>query len=105
MLLKVFRINLDPECASYRELGMAVLKEFVRALQDVARRHKGEPVNTPVLPDAFASSSSPSESLRAALEGWKKGRRRSKTVLHRGLRNSANLLKRQQQKSVDLTTH
>ena len=33
-LLKVFRINLDPKCASYRELGMAVLKAFVRALQD-----------------------------------------------------------------------
>ena len=80
-LLKVFRINLDPECASYRELGMAVLKEFVRALQDVARRHKGEPVNTPVLPEPFAGSSRSSESLRAALEGWKKARRRSKTVL------------------------
>ena len=53
-LLKVFRINLNPECASYRELGMAVLKEFVRALQDVARRHKGEPVNTPVLPEPSA---------------------------------------------------
>jgi hypothetical protein len=80
-LLKAFRINLDLECASYRELGMAVLKEFVRALQDVARRHKGEPVNTPVLPEPSAGGSRSSESLRAALEGWKKARRRSKTVL------------------------
>ena len=80
-LLKVFRINLDPECASYRELGMAVLKEFVRALQDVARRHKGEPVNTPVLSEPSAGGSRSSESLRAALEGWTKARRRSKTVL------------------------
>jgi hypothetical protein len=37
-LLKLFRINLDPKCSSYRELGQAVLKAFVRALQDTARR-------------------------------------------------------------------
>ena len=74
-LLKVFRINLDPECASYRELGMAVLKEFVRALQDVARRHKGEPVNTPVLPEPSPPAVAVRvRSLRAALEGWTKAR-------------------------------
>ena len=42
-LLKLFRINLDPQCSAYRELGQAVLKTFVRALQDTARRQKGEP--------------------------------------------------------------
>ena len=80
-LLKLFRINLDTHCASYRELGLAVLKAFVRALQDVARRQMGEPVNTPTVPEPFAGSNIPSESLRAALEGWKKAKRRSHTVL------------------------
>jgi hypothetical protein len=49
-LLKLFRINLDPQSPSYRELGQAVLKAFVRALQDTARRQKGEPIDTPPLP-------------------------------------------------------
>ena len=43
-LLLLFRISLDPKCSSYRELGQAVLKAFVRALHDTARRQKGEPV-------------------------------------------------------------
>jgi integrase len=79
-LLEVFRINLDPDCVSYRELGMAVLKAYVRALEAIARRHKGEPVDTPELPDASDAAAS-SESLRAALEGWKKAKRRSSTTL------------------------
>ena len=48
--LKDFRINLDPQCAAYRELGQAVLKAFVRAQHDTARRQKGEPIETPPLP-------------------------------------------------------
>jgi hypothetical protein len=40
-LLKVFRINLDHNSASYRKLGIAVLKQFVRSLEATARRQKG----------------------------------------------------------------
>jgi integrase len=78
-LLTLFRINLDPKCLSYRELGMAVLKAFVRALKDTARRQKGEPIETPPLP---AVNSAPlvtpgSTTLPAAFEGWKRANNRS----------------------------
>jgi hypothetical protein len=46
-LLKLFRINLDRNSPAYRELGIAVLKRFVSALQAIERRQKGEPVETP----------------------------------------------------------
>ena len=46
-LLKLFRINLDPSSAAYRELGIEVLKRFVKALQAIERRQKGEVVETP----------------------------------------------------------
>jgi hypothetical protein len=48
-LLKLFRINLDPTSAAYRELGLEVLRSFVKALQAVERRQKGEVVDTPHL--------------------------------------------------------
>jgi hypothetical protein len=41
-LLKVFRINLDPQCADYRKLAMAVIKAEVRALEDIRKRNRGE---------------------------------------------------------------
>jgi hypothetical protein len=37
-LLKVFRINLDPNSASYRELGLAMLRAFVKSIVAVAQR-------------------------------------------------------------------
>jgi hypothetical protein len=46
-LLKVFRINLDHNSSAYRELGIAVLKRYVGALQAIERRQRGEPVETP----------------------------------------------------------
>jgi hypothetical protein len=50
-LLKLFRINLDRNSASYRELGAEVLKRFVQALQAIERRQRGEIVDTPELPE------------------------------------------------------
>ena len=50
-LLKVFRINLDRSSASYRKLGIAILKQFIRGLEVIARRQRGEPVDTPQLLD------------------------------------------------------
>jgi len=46
-LLKVFRIKLDPQSASYRELGLAMLRAYVKAIEAIAQRDKGEVVETP----------------------------------------------------------
>jgi hypothetical protein len=43
-LLKVFRINLDPRSASYRELGLAMLRAYVKSIETIAQRDKGEVV-------------------------------------------------------------
>src|SRR5579864_9406083 len=75
-LLKLFRINLDRNSSSYRELGIAVLKRYVSALQAIERRQKGEPVETPEVPEVGEDAPLNGETLRAAHEGWKKARRR-----------------------------
>ena len=49
MLLQVFGINLDPACADYRKVALAVIKAFVRALEDVGARHRGEAIDSPKL--------------------------------------------------------
>jgi hypothetical protein len=54
-LLKLFPINLDPTSAAYRELGMEVLRSFVKAPQAVERRQKGEVVDTPRQPDPLGT--------------------------------------------------
>jgi hypothetical protein len=79
-LLKVFRINLDHNSASYRKLGNAVLKQHVRSMEAIARRQKGEPVDTPALPEIELAS--PSDGgLRAAFAGWKKVKERPANTL------------------------
>src|SRR5712691_7822833 len=40
-LLEAFQLNLDRKSLSYRQLGMAVLRARVKALQDVERRNAG----------------------------------------------------------------
>jgi hypothetical protein len=39
-LLQIFRINLDPNCLAYRKLALAVMRAFVRALEDVLARNR-----------------------------------------------------------------
>jgi hypothetical protein len=51
-LLKVFRINLDPKSASYRELGLAMLRAYVKSIEAIAHRDKGEVVESPEIVDA-----------------------------------------------------
>jgi integrase len=80
-LLKLFRINLDPDSAAYRELGIEVLKRLVQSLQAVERRQKGEVVETPEIVEAQETVSPSSGSVRAAYEGWKKSRSPSPTTL------------------------
>ena len=48
-LLDRFHLNLDPNSAAYRKLGLAVLRAYVRALEALERRSKGEPVDTPAM--------------------------------------------------------
>ncbi len=64
-LLKLFRINLDKTSASYRELAAEVLKAFIRALQAIQCRQKGEIVETPVVPEVNGEQLSNGETLQA----------------------------------------
>jgi hypothetical protein len=83
-LLLAFQLNVDRKSPSYRKLGMAVLAAHVRALRDIERRNKGEPVETPQ--SAYALLDAPigeqGGSLREALEGWKKERERPEGTVH-----------------------
>jgi integrase len=72
MLLQVFGINLDPACADYRKVALAVIKAFVRALEDVGARHRGEAIDSPKLIEPNSKAAVSSCSLRAAYEGWDK---------------------------------
>ena len=71
-LLQVFRINLDPACADYRKVALAVIKSFVRALEDVGGRHRGEAIDSPKLIEPSSNAPVSSCSLRAAYQGWDK---------------------------------
>ena len=81
-LLKLFRINLDPKSTAYRELGVEVLRSFVKALQAVERRQKGEVVDTPrQLEPLVTVAPSGGGSLSAAFAGWKKEAERPETTV------------------------
>jgi len=56
-LLDRFHLNLDRNSAAYRQLGLAVLRANVRALEALERRYSGEPIDTPPLVE-------PKETLR-----------------------------------------
>jgi hypothetical protein len=80
-LLKLFKVNIDPNSAAYRELGIEVLKRLVQSLEAVERRQKGEVVDTPEIVEPQATVSLSSGNLRAAYEGWKKSRNPSPTTI------------------------
>jgi integrase len=83
-LLKVFRINLDPKSASYRELGLAMLRAYVKSIEVIAQRDKGEVVETPELVEPRQPPpSATSGTLSAAHEGWKKSAARPISTLWR----------------------
>jgi len=71
-LLPVFGINLDPACPDYRKVALAVIKAFVRALEDVRARHRGEAIDSPKLIEPSSNAQASGCSLRAAYEGWDK---------------------------------
>lgn len=80
-LLSLFRINLDRNSASYRQLGMAVLRENVKALQVMQRRNEGDPIETPPLIEPEDKENPQGEGLRAAFEGWKKEKKRTPSTV------------------------
>ena len=71
-LLQLFRIKLDPACADYRKLALAVIKAWVRTLEAVLARNRGAPIDTPKLVEPSSKAPVSSCSLRAAYEGWDK---------------------------------
>jgi integrase len=80
-LLQLFRINLDPNCPDYRKLALAVMKAFVRALEAVLARCRGEVIESPKLPEHGGNSAPQSScSLRAAYEGWLRTQSRKKST-------------------------
>jgi hypothetical protein len=76
--LDVFGITLDRTSRSYPALGIAVLRAYVQALEDIGKRNEGHPIETPVAsPRPLSiSSSTGGATLREALEAWKKERER-----------------------------
>jgi integrase len=80
-LLDLFRINLDPASASYRELGMAILRAHVKTLEAVERRDRGEVVEAPEPVDPQFAAASSVATLKASYEGWKKSADRPENTL------------------------
>jgi len=54
-ILQLFRINLDQNCVDYRRLALAVMRAEVRALEDIASRSRGEPIESPKLVEPGAA--------------------------------------------------
>jgi integrase len=71
-LLQLFRINLDPSCADYRKVALAVIKAYVRALEGVLARNRGTPIDSPTFIEPSSKAPVSGCSLRAAYEGWDK---------------------------------
>jgi integrase len=82
-LLDRFHLNLDPNGPAYRQVGMAVLRADVRAHEALARRYRGEPIETPPMAHVEPSVGRPAtgNTLRSACEGWRKERERSSGTL------------------------
>ena len=75
-VLDAFQTNLDHKCSAYRELGLVLLRAEVRAFRSIQERQAGEPIETPPLPRPDTTAPATGETLRAALEGWKRQRER-----------------------------
>jgi hypothetical protein len=65
-LLDRSHISLDPNSPSYRQLGMAVLRADVRAHEALARRYRGEPIETPQLIDLEPTQATTGDSAESA---------------------------------------
>jgi len=75
-LLDLFGINVDRKSEAYRRTGLAVLRRHVAALEAIQKRTEGQPIETPPLHQVGTTDPATGETLRAALEGWKRQRER-----------------------------
>ena len=77
-LLETFRTNLDRKSVAYRQLGLEVLRAYVRALRAIQQSFAGEPIEIPPVP---ALNTTPirtgSNNSALGIEGWKRARNRS----------------------------
>ncbi len=80
--LYVFGITLDPGSLSRPQLGIAVMRAYVRALQAIQKRHAGEPVETPKFTHSALQAHANSGTLRDAVNGWEKERARPAGTVH-----------------------
>lgn len=71
-LSALFRIRLRPQSEPHRQLGMAILKQHVRALRAIKQRNEGEPIDTPAVAEPDAGFGGATASISAALTGWQK---------------------------------
>jgi hypothetical protein len=71
-LLATFRVNLDPSSRAYRQLGLVVLKRYVRALQAISQRNQGEVVDTPRAVEPTHCEPATGGTISAALAGWRR---------------------------------
>ena len=79
-LLDAFRINLDRRSAAYRQVGTAVLKRFVRALQALEQRNQGEVIETPRIIEPTNNEPATGGTVSAALDGWRKAKQPTPTT-------------------------
>jgi len=92
-LAEAFGLKLDKNSLSYRQLGFAVLKAYVRALEDIQKRNAGEVVDTPdvaepLLQTPVAVHSQPAAfrkrsgvTFEEVFESWQKGGTKSEATI------------------------
>src|SRR5262249_1563999 len=79
-LLCAFRVNLDRDSRAYRRLGITVLPSYLRALQAIESRNRGQVIESPHTTEPEHNVAMGS-TLSAALDGRKKAKQPSRTVL------------------------
>jgi integrase len=81
-VLDAFGIDLDPDSAAYRELGLSLLKRLVTALHVIQQRGEGKWTDTPPTPAVISTEAAVSgDTLRSAFVGWQKARNPSPGTL------------------------
>jgi integrase len=80
--LEVFGINLEPGSLSRPQLGIAVMRAYVRALQALEKRNAGEPIETPKFTRGSSGAPATAGTLRDAVAGWEKERSRPAGTVH-----------------------
>ncbi len=80
--LCAFNIDLDKTSPSYTRLGVACLHSYLKALEAIDKRNAGITVETPAVDLPRSTAIDGANTLRDALDGWKKERERPKGTVH-----------------------